>query len=79
MPLLDEDFADMLVYGALMTYFSTIVQDSEKFKAMEALYEERIKMIEDYLSTKTAMSVDLGSAPQQVNPNLFLFGPTSTP
>lgn len=79
MPLLDEDFADMIVYRALMTYFSTIDNDPTKFKAMEALYQERISFIEDYLSTKTAMSVDLGAQPSMVNPNSFLYGPTSTP
>lgn len=79
MPLLEEDFADMIVYRALMTYFTTIVDEPNKLKAMQMLYEERKQMLEDYLGTKTAMSVDLGGTPALVNPNLFLFGPTSTP
>jgi len=78
-PLLEEDFEDMILYSALMTYFSTIVDEPSKFKAMEALYEERKVILEDYLSTKTTMSVDLGGMPAMVNPNLFLYGPTSTP
>jgi len=72
MPLLEEDFADMLVYGALLTYFSTIVKDQGKFNQFDTMYKERLELLEDYAGTKS-VNVDLESEPQQVNPNLFIY------
>lgn len=77
LPLLSEDFHDMLVYGALKTYWSTIVPESNKFKEFDAMYKERLMLLEDYAGTKTALSVDLGTNPIQQNPNLFTFYNTS--
>lgn len=71
-PLLSEDFQDMLYQGALKVYFSSIVQDSNKFKEFDTLYKERLSLLEDYAGTKS-INVDLGEEPQQVNPNLFLY------
>lgn len=71
-PLLSEDFHDMIVYGALKIYFSTIVDNPEKFKEYDALYKERKEMLDDYAGTKQ-VNVDLGDTPQQVNPNLFIY------
>lgn len=75
LPLLSEDFHDMLVYGALKVYFSSIVPDSAKFKEYDDLYSERLEMLKDYAGTKQ-VTVDLGNEPQQVNPNLFLYSNT---
>ncbi len=72
LPLLSEDFHDMLVYGALKTYFTSIVKDTDSFKKYETLYNERLVLLEDYAGTKS-VDVDLGDVPQQVNPNLFYF------
>lgn len=69
---LSEDFADMIVYGALKTYFSSIVNDPNKFKLYEGLYQERLSLMEAYLSTKS-VNVDLGPAPMQSNPNLYIY------
>lgn len=71
-PILQEDFHDMIVYGALMTYFSSIVDNESKFKRFETLYEERIPLLEQYAGTKS-VNVDLGAQPVQSNPNLFIF------
>lgn len=73
MPLLSEDFADMLVYGALMTYYTSIVSDADKFKMYQGLYNERLELLKDYAGTKS-INVDLESEPQAVNPNLFIMG-----
>lgn len=73
LPLLQEDFHDMLVYGALKTYFSSIVKDTDKFQQYNSLYIERLQLLEDYAGTKTAMSVDLGAEPMYNNPNLFIY------
>lgn len=70
LPVLSEDFHDMLVYGALATYFSTIVEKGGKFKQFDMLYKERLAMLEDYAGTKV-VNVDLGTQPQFSNPNLY--------
>ena len=72
-PLLSEDFHDMLIYGSLMIYFSTIVKDKEKYETNKMEYESRLELLSEYAGTKTALSVDLGQDPPSVNPNLFPF------
>ena len=72
MPLLSEDFHDMIVYGALKTYFTSIVNDTSKFKEFSALYEERLELLKDYAGTKS-VNVDLETEPNQINPNLFIY------
>lgn len=72
MPLLSEDFHDMITYGALRVYYSSIVSDSGKFKEFDALYKEKLALLAEYAGTKT-VNVDLESEPQQVNPNLFIY------
>lgn len=72
MPLLSEDFHDMIVYGALKTYYSTVVSNLHKFKEVSGLYAERLELLKDYAGTKN-VNVDLEAEPSQVNPNLFLY------
>jgi hypothetical protein len=72
MPLLVEDFHDMLVYGALKTYFTSIVKDAEKFKMYDGMYAERLQLLESYAGTKS-VNVDLGSQTIPQNPNLYIF------
>lgn len=72
MPLLNEDFHDMIVYGALKVYFSTVVENTNKFKEYSGLYEERRLLLQDYAGTKQ-VNVDLGSTPQAQNSNLFIY------
>lgn len=76
MPILQEDFHDMLVYGALLTYFSTLVDKPEKFKQFDNMYKLRLDLLEDYAGTKS-VNVDLGAQPQFSNPNLYPY-PTSS-
>lgn len=73
LPILSEDFHDMLVHGFLMTYFSSIVKDDSQFKKYESMYNERLKLLEDYAGTKQ-VNVDLGGPIFPMNPNLFPFG-----
>lgn len=72
-PLLQEDFHDMLVYGALITYFNSIVPDPNKVKYFELMYKQREELLSDYVGTKTALSIDLSTNPVQNNPNLYTF------
>lgn len=77
LPVLSEDFQDMLVYGALMVYHNGIVKDKEKYAMYKGMYDERMKLLESYAGTKTALSIDLSTQPTQNNPNLFTFYNTS--
>lgn len=72
LPLLEEDFHDMLVYGALATYHTSIVKDSDKFKMYDAMYQQRLDLLKDYAGTKS-VNVDLGPGNVMNNPNLFIF------
>ncbi len=72
LPLLSEDFHDMLTYGALKTYYASIAPDTNKFKEYDEMYKMRIELLEDYAGTKN-VNVDLGSEPQATNPNLFIY------
>lgn len=74
MPLLQEDFHDMIVYGALMTYYSSIVNDDNRYKKYKDMYDTRLDLLKDYAGTKS-VNVDLGQRPPQYNPNLFIFAP----
>lgn len=71
-PILQEDFHDMLVYRPLMTYYSTIVPDTSRFSFFETLYKEKYQMLEDYAGNKQTQ-VDLGGALRFDNPNLYPF------
>jgi hypothetical protein len=73
LPLLHEDFHDMLVYGALQTYYSSIVSNDSAFKKYSTLYQERLTLLENYAGTKS-VNVDLGTQPVPFNPNLFFQG-----
>ncbi len=72
LPLLQEDFQDMLVYGALKTYYSSIVDNAEIYGKYDTLYQERMTLLEDYAGTKS-INVDLGPQVTQRNPNLFIY------
>ncbi len=71
MPLLLEDFQDMLLWKALIFYYSTIVDKPEKFKEYSALYNEKLALLEEYCGTKT-VNVNLGQRPISRNPNLYV-------
>lgn len=72
MPLLAEDFHDMLVFGALKVYFSSIVKDQTQFGQYNNLEAERLELLKEYAGTKS-VNVDLGSQPVPNNPNLFYY------
>ncbi len=73
LPLLVEDFHDMIVYGALMTYYSSIVDNDKAFAKYQDLYQTRLDLLEAYAGTKS-VNVDLGDQPIPSNPNLFFSG-----
>lgn len=71
-PILSEDFHDMLVYGALMVYYTFIVKEPDLYKEAKDLYDVRLELLASYAGTKS-VNVDLGEMPNPVNPNLFLY------
>lgn len=73
LPLLQEDFHDMIVYGALMTYYSSIVDNDKMYQKYKNNYDERMTLLAAYASNKS-VNVDLGAQPIPSNPNLFLYG-----
>lgn len=72
LPLLQEDFHDMLVYGALTIYFTSIVNDKGKYDMYQSLFAQRLELLKAYAGSKS-VNVDLGQQPIQNNPNLYLF------
>lgn len=74
LPLLQEDFHDMLVYGPLKVYYSTITKDTGKYEMYTDLYDRKYKLLEGYASNKS-VNVDLGQQTIPNNPNLYLFAP----
>lgn len=77
LPLLQEDFHDMLVFGALKVYFSSILKDDKKYSQFAGEYESRLELLEAYAGTKS-VNVDLGSQPVPQNPNLYLYARPSS-
>lgn len=73
MPIIMEDFHDMLVYKALTYYFSSIVDNPGKVKEFQAQYDLKLKMLEDYAGS-TTINVNLGRRTLNRNPNLFYQG-----
>lgn len=72
MPILQEDFHDMLPYGFQLTYFSSIVADTAKYKQFKQMYDEREERLQDYAGTKF-IAVDLDAEPVLSNPNNYPF------
>ncbi len=70
MPLLMEDFHDMLLYKPLYIYYSSINKDTEKADQFKELYDERLKLLETYAGSNT-VDINIGRKVSTVNPNLF--------
>lgn len=70
MPILLEDFHDMLIYKALTYYFSTKVKNSTSYKEFKDAYDEKLQLLAEYSGNKT-IHVDLRQQPTGQNPNLF--------
>lgn len=77
LPLLEEDFHDMLVDGALVDYYTNTVKDDSAYKKAKESYDEKLKLLEDYAGTKVAGNVDLGMTFNPSNPNLYVYANTT--
>jgi hypothetical protein len=76
LPLLEEDFHDMIVYGALMEYFAYIKNDTKQYEMCEKIFAPRLEMLKAYAGTKS-VNVDLGEQVVPNNPNLYTYAPNS--
>ena len=74
-PLLQEDFQDTIIYGILMTYYTTIGKDPDRYKIFKDMYDTRLTLMEDYLGTKS-VNVDLEDSSPLLNSNLFPYKTT---
>ncbi len=74
LPLLSEDFHDMLVFGALEVYFASILNDDKAAQKYGTLYRTRLDLLEAYAGSKS-VNVDLGAQTIPRNPNLYTFAP----
>lgn len=70
MPLLMEDFHDMILYKPLYTYFSTIGNNPQKAQEFKDLYDERLARLKEY-SGKNTVHVNLRSRVNTTNPNAY--------
>lgn len=71
MPVLSEDFHDLLVYGRpLHVYFSSLVKDKDAYSQFDGEYKRGMVKMENYLSTKQ-VNVDLEAEPVLSNPNNY--------
>jgi hypothetical protein len=69
MPLLLEDFHDLIVFDVLRTYFSTIVDNPEKKEEFDEAFNEGIEKMNEYVGTKS-LNINLRGAINTINPNL---------
>jgi len=70
MPLLLEDYHDILVFDALVTYFSSIVDNPSKLQEFTMRRDGIIRMMDEYVGTKS-LNVDLSRPSVGQNPNLY--------
>ncbi len=71
-PLLQEDFHDMILYRPLELYFGSVKVDEKQYSMYQGLRKDKMALLDDYAGTRE-VNVDLGSAPNPINPNLFIY------
>lgn len=74
MPLIAEDFQDMLVWKALQYYFTSIVDNERKVAEYKDIYDRKLALLSDYSGTNT---VNVNLSPKTAfrgNPNLYYQG-----
>jgi len=70
MPILIEDFHDMLIWYACVVYFSSIVDNPQKVKQFQDMLNMKLELLNEYAGSKS-VNVDLSKKPNMMNPNLF--------
>jgi hypothetical protein len=73
MPLLLEDYHNLIVYYALIIYYNSINPDATRLANFQKMYDAGIEMMDDYVGSKS-LNVNLGRVRTMANPNLFYQG-----
>lgn len=71
MPLIAEDFQDMLLWKSLQHYFTTIVDNPKKVDEYKDLYDRKMELLKKYSGTNT---VNVNLSPKRAfrgNPNSY--------
>lgn len=78
MPVILEDFHDLIVFRTLMKYFSSTVDNPTKYKEYKEAYIEGIEAADEYIGTKS-LNVNLRQQINTINPNLYQQGIGGSP
>ena len=70
MPVILEDFHNLIVFHSLITYFSSIVDNPGKLKEYKEAYDEGILKMDEYVGSK-ALNINLRGAINTLNPNIY--------
>lgn len=70
MPLIAEDFQDMLLWRVMGQYFMSIVKDAQQVEQFDDLYKQKLELLAEYSGTNT-VNVNLSPRGQRANPNLY--------
>lgn len=70
MPLLMEDFHDMLLWRALTYYYTSIVNDPKRRAEYKNDYDEKLALLAAYAGTNT-VNVNLRGKINTINPNAY--------
>ncbi len=73
MPLIAEDFHDMLLWKVLAYYFTSKVDNKAKREEYQGYYDAKLKLLAEYSGTNT-INVNLRRPMQGRNPNLYYQG-----
>lgn len=70
MPLIAEDFQDMLQWKTLSEYFTTIQENPKKAENADEKYQQKELLLQEYSGTNT-VNVNLSPKSVRRNPNLY--------
>lgn len=70
MPLVAEDFQDMIPWKVLQYYFTSIVDNEKKAEEYKAIYDTKLELLKEYSGSNT-INVNLSPRGVRKNPNLY--------
>lgn len=71
MPLIAEDFQDMLVWKVLSEYFMSIVDNPRQAEQFDSLYKQKMEFLSEYSGSNT-INVNLSPKTARRNPNIYV-------
>lgn len=70
MPIIAEDFQDMLLWKCLQYYYTSIVDNPKKAAEYKDIYDRKLELLAEYSGTNT-VNVNLSLKGRRANPNSF--------